>query len=826
FDLAHEYSQALSAIEAQQEETRLRELRILLEAGDFEKAIEDFKSFPSGVQPQAYQLFQTYLAKIFKDQLQEIYLKILRSDPDQDLSMVEIMLLMQYLKQPGSDNKQAYLFAPHFEKQFDQLPVSLQVEIAQLFLKAGGDEVAEEYFQKILENDPRQKDAIVGLARIAFKKKDLLKAKEGVDQILKEDPQHFDALFLKGEIYEGFQDYWNAAKVYDEIIKRYPENRAAFNLKLRALMDLGATSLVIDEAQRQDSKVDPVIALRAQGNVPMQQIQWEEYQQALPQLERLIEQYRHLREIDSANQEVQLQYWRSRWDRMTALRAQDQMRDVIQEYQLVQQESVEIPIWIHAAAADAYLYEQQPEKALEIYDAVLKKNPMSYEVRMAKYDTLVELERFEDAQKVLEKLDEETPKTTTERGSIEPNWKKARIAYDKGWLLMYQDRLKEGEQYLQQIADAAPFNTNILTAQAHKDLWRGWPRRALRDFQIIRTMDPTHVQAQIGYANALNANGYKKEARKEVASLLEKHPKNKHVQRSKRLFDVEEMTIFGLDASYREEFPGEDEFQITLRLDEPVTFRHNLFVEMTRRETTDPVDDVVQRKIYVGDQWQVNRAIRLVGAISGDYETGKDVGGLGRITLTPDDHWNFDVGFEKNILSVPIRSRAQGVDVDEYTFSTMFRGSELWETRVGFSLKDFDDGNDNWNYYWRTRQTWMTKAAWKLRLDTEFNVSTFSRQDVDYFSPEHLYSVYLIPNVEHIWFRRYQKALIDRFYVGLGQVWQKNFDSQNLGFVRYEQDYRFSDLLSFLWGVRYDLNQYDGDDVNALMFYTSLRVKF
>jgi hypothetical protein len=80
--------------------------------------------------------------------------------------------------------------------------------------------------------------------------------------------------------------------------------------------------------------------------------------------------------------------------------------------------------------------------------------------------------------------------------------------------------------------------------------------------------------------------------------------------------------------------------------------------------------------------------------------------------------------------------------------------------------------------------------------------------------------------VEHAWFRRYERAWIDRFYVGLGQKWQKNFGATNAGFVRYEQDHQFSDTKSVLIGASYDLNYYDSNDVNALRIYSTARFKF
>ena len=62
---------------------------------------------------------------------------------------------------------------------------------------------------------------------------------------------------------------------------------------------------------------------------------------------------------------------------------------------------------------------------------------------MSEYYTLVELGRYKEAQVVLDLLDATTPTKVIRRGILQDNWQKADIAFNKAWLLMYQDRLKE-----------------------------------------------------------------------------------------------------------------------------------------------------------------------------------------------------------------------------------------------------------------------------------------------------------------------------------------------------------------------------------------------
>lgn len=105
----------------------------------------------------------------------------------------------------------------------------------------------------------------------------------------------------------------------------------------------------------------------------------------------------------------------------------------------------------------------------------------------------------------------------------------------------------------------------------------------------------------------------------------------------------------------------------------------------------------------------------------------------------------------------------------------------------------------------------------------EGTATTNTKNDTAYYNPKELYSIYLIPMLEHLWFERYKKSMTDRLYVGWGVQWQKGFSDKSIWHIRYEQDYELSDVLSFLVGFSYSQENYDGAylNVNTLDFALS-----
>ena len=159
-------------------------------------------------------------------------------------------------------------------------------------------------------------------------------------------------------------------------------------------------------------------------------------------------------------------------------------------------------------------------------------------------------------------------------------------------------------------------------------------------------------------------------------------------------------------------------------------------------------------------------------------------------------------------------------------FKQLIPSSELFNTGLSLDYKNYEDGNANWDYGWTTDTAIRTYAYWKWRMGTSFDYNTFSKQDVDYYSPKKLYDAYLIPNVEHTWYKFYDQSVIDRFYVGMGQQWEHGFGAENVGYLRYEIEDKLSDTLSILVGEIYSLEFYTGQHMNVLNTYWTIRKKF
>jgi len=478
-----------------------------------------------------------------------------------------------------------------------------------------------------------------------------------------------------------------------------------------------------------------------------------------------------------------------------------------------QKASLSLPDYVLPEVARAYREIGNGRQARILYEMYTTNHPDDVNAQIGTFWTALEAGNLKEAHQQMDLLLVKDP------ANAEYHLRKADIYIN-------EDQLAKAQKYLERILPQIEDQNKIKTTLAQIYLWRGWTRRALKEFEALRAQDAGAVLINNGYANALNNNARKKEARELIQNLIAQYPKTSHYFRTQKSFEIEDMTSFTTRNYYTKEFPGEDEVYLSGRFDQPVGHQHIFYAEYIRRLITSQPKDDVTKRIYIGDQWQPNNLWRLTGAVSADAENGKATSGLGRVSFIPDDFWTFSFGYDSRAIDVPLRSRAAGTKASDYNWSAAYRASDAFNTTVGVNRRDYSDDNESMGYFWYTDTALKTTAKWKVRLGTDFYLATNSSQDVAYFSPKRSYSFYVVPMLEHVWFRQLQKAFVDRLYVGVGQAWQHHFKGENVGFVRYEQDHKISDTVSLVVGTTYSLNSYDGEDSNRLNVTAALRFKF
>jgi len=502
------------------------------------------------------------------------------------------------------------------------------------------------------------------------------------------------------------------------------------------------------------------------------------------------------------------------------------MEDVVREYEALLRDGIVPPPWVIEMAASAYLYLEQPHKALEIYEQALEKNPRSVNGRKGKFYTLQELRRWQNAGEVLDDLDREQPELSITGNAARPNWFKLELAIDRGWFILYEERFREAETYFWNLRVKAPASMSIRSGLAHTYLWRGWPRKALREFRIIETTDPLYTSSLIGMSAALDALACKEESRELAQRLLAAYPKDKHVRGLVRMLQVEDMRELAADFAFTADDEGFSEIRTEASYAHPVSLYTRLFGTLLWQKSSDDNNTAYYRRAGIGIRHIWNSSLSIEQKFSVNFDDGNDFGSLTRLIITPDDYWRIDLSYDSFTTDVPLRARVFDITSDRFNGTVTYRESEWRSYGLSLTQMTFSDDNRRQQALMRYEQGLLVRNDWKMRLFLDLYFSRNSRDGAPYFNPDHDMSISVTHLTEQILRRIYHTAFIHRLFLTLGMYNQSSYSPALIGSVRYQQEHAFSDTLSLLWGVGIGRQVYDGEAVTSYGVDLSLRGRF
>ncbi|MFH1282655.1 MAG: hypothetical protein ABII27_03215 [bacterium] len=703
-------------------------------------------------------------------------------------------------------------------------------EVARCYRITGDFPKAIQLYKQYLTKNDNDKEGVKGLILTYIQNNQRETARNYIKQYSAEHPDM--DLFLKAELFETAGNYLDAYYIYENILKHQPSNKKARSLQYKAVMQLGAYSLLREKLNRTKDQIDPDMEYILRGNEAAALIHWNELDRAQYMLEQNILDLTKQKENKTLSPIMVSDFInRTQSDLIDVLNKKQEYNHVIKKYENLLQSQIIPNPWTKLYAAEAYSAGAKPDKSMQLHDEIADKldkydRPLA---QMSIYQTLLKLDRYEDAERLLSSLIASMPNRAVVRGVLQDNWQKADAALNQGWWFLSQDRLQEANKYFSNMLERSSFNTNIRIALAYTYLWRGLPRKSLEELEIVRTMDPENVTGSIGYCYALADNNRAREASLTARSLLELNPKNMHVRNLYKDLKVREMRTLNFNTSYTDENPGANESNWSLIFNQPVAYKGKISAGYMERRTTynsesQNLEDNIRRALF-GVNWDLYRSLSIRGELSFNND-GDDAGISGQIDIFPSDYLSCNLFYNSYSLSTPIRSKASGLNASESGVTGMLRLNESCSAKADVRLLRISDNNNQLGYRISLEKSILTRAFWKTKLSLESSLETHSKTNVFYYSPELMQSVYITPMVEHVWHRRQEKTLTSRCFAGGGIQKEKGFDTQKVWNIRHELDCRFSKTFSLIIGSAYDLNNYDGEDTNVWNFYTTCTKRF
>ncbi|WP_376697321.1 PgaA family protein [Wenzhouxiangella sp. EGI_FJ10305] len=499
---------------------------------------------------------------------------------------------------------------------------------------------------------------------------------------------------------------------------------------------------------------------------------------------------------------------RSRFDRVVALRTRESMEEAVAAWEKLLADGIEPPVYVTVAAADAFLYLRKPERAAELYLEVLDRRPERIETRQSLFWSQLEQEEFDEA---LETIDTLADHPELEPGSRMRRDARITAAMGRG----YANRLEEAMESLEDVVADHPESAAAKRALATIYRWRGWSRRALELVEPVLESDPERTDNRLLHAALLRDLGRYKSTGEILEALHREHPENRHVQRDYAGWLTRDRWAISTHGEYGEsdgvrEFGSRDR-ALHLRFSAP--WIGNYLQPYLRSEYSDatfPEGEADYDRIGIGIDYRRN-GHRLNLEFHRDRHSREDDGFTAAWDFQVDDYWSLATRYESFSTDVPLRARGQGLDGWKAEAALRWQAHESLGLRLGVSRLAISDGNE--------RDSVLASLRHRLRVSShhttdgtlDLYAARASQTGGPYYNPEEDASLAYV--VQHDWltWRRYEHSFTQRFVLGGGAYWQKNFGTNAIGLGRYEHLWQLSQHWFFHYGVGIASRVYDGD---------------
>jgi biofilm PGA synthesis protein PgaA len=644
----------------------------------------------------------------------------------------------------------------------------------------------------------------------------------------------------------------DALRYVDRALRLDATNLPARRERVFAIDAMGAPQRALELADREPGLFDAAERRRLAGNVAAALVRWGILEPP-NEATRFAATDRALAMLDA-----QLATWRAmpappedailraRLDRLVALRDRVRMAEVRAEYEDLDRQGTVVPAFALAAAADAYLYLREPEKARPLFARALERDPRNPETRLAMFYAYVELDDFASAYSQADQAESDQAVWFYLKGLPDPveNPDRATAALAAANARLFGDELAEANRRIDALAAAAPNNTRFRTALAGVYAARGWPRLAAREYRIGAALQPLDVANETARArNDLLSRDYAA-IEAPLADLKRRFPENQSVQRLERLWYVHNLAEIRFEAEQAVRAATNVQGGSGLSLDatlysRPIAYNWRAFASAfaAHEKLSDAEGAIDLRRTAAGAEYRDPSWIASAEATmsaysdraSGSFGAGLRQGRLGGRVLadrTLDDYWQVGGTAEIFARDTPLRALRNGVTANAASLRGQYRASELRLLAAEIGAMPFSDGNMRLSAAGRAVERLHTRPGFALDglagLAATRNGSDRNRP---YYNPGADALATLGLAATQTLYRRYEFLYEHRLTVSPGVYWANGFGAGPAASLLYEHRIRADDVVEAGLGLSLGRQSYDGAAENsaALLFNVTLR---
>jgi biofilm PGA synthesis protein PgaA len=699
-------------------------------------------------------------------------------------------------------------------------------------------DLAELLYAEAIARAPGRIEPQIGLARTQADAGKIDEAAALIERLRATNPRRIDVIEAFADIAIARRDYYGALAAFQSLLAQDSTHRAAVRGKIQTLARLGTPQLAIELADRNPGALSGVERDVIAADRTARQIRWGiiaadtgrgPARFAGLDIALADSAAAGARAMDTAAVLNAIEH-RLALDRIIALSERYRMRDAVALYEAMAARAAPVPAYAQSAAASAYLYLEQPERARDLYRKALATDPDNLESGLGLFYALAESEEHAAALAQIEHLVTVVPLSIDawSRATVRENPAYARVAAARAMAPLFANRPGEAEQRLHALSDRAPYNMEIRTDYASAMRARGWPRAAEEELRWILAVDPDNSGALGERAGALLELRDFRRAETALAAAQAVAAEDGRVVRAGRLSKVNELRELIVDGTFGRSSggpTGTQDYAVDTRLySSPFAYNYRAFAHAFNAEAR--FDNGTGRRNRAGAGLEYRSPlITATGELSHGLNDGA-TGAAASLAVTLNDFWTFRGTLNSSANETPLQASLAGITARRGSGEVVWQAHESRSAALSYAHMDFSDGNRRDITQARWTERVIAGPVYKLEVTGALYASRNSFATAPYFNPSSDFSPTLEFANEWLQWRRYTRSFRHRVVAAVGSYRQQSFGSGPVYGARYEQEWDADDRLTLRYGVGRSLHPYDGVQTARNYGYFNLNWKF
>jgi biofilm PGA synthesis protein PgaA len=605
---------------------------------------------------------------------------------------------------------------------------------------------------------------------------------------------------------------------YDRALLRNPDDSDAHAGRLLTLARLGATDLAIDEAERLPH-IAPAILSRLYEDKTALLLRWSENTyydkpgEDYPGYDQAIAAARANLQRDPAST-------RSRFYLVRALNDRKHRAEASAIYAELQADAIAIPTEVHASAGAAYLAQQQPERAEQALREALALRPGNFNASIALFYALLDQGKYDAARTHIDALAMQAL----------PSEEKFSAATIAALERAFEGQLANAQTRLRALQAEAPASDQIQMALGKVYLWRGWPRRARAQYELVAARDPDSLPANAALIEIDTVLGRFVSADQRLVQLQASVPEDGDVQkltRDQRLRNAPELSVALIGTRSSENLAsGRGIIVESKLLGSPWWPQTRPFIhEYFERAITDDLH-ADYRRLGTGLQITLPGRGVLEGEVQQEFYRHPRTSAALSADIALDDQWSVRGRIDSNSLDVPLVARYDEIDGWLAGAGVSYRESERWQVSADLSQLNMSDNNTRRSVLLRGGITLLQTPAYRGRLELELYHASNSLSNTAYYNPASSDSQIISYLSDWNFFQRYERSFGQRLNLSIGRQSERGYSSATIGGISYEQRLSISAAVALNYGFGYVRRIYSGNLSSGPEIHLNLNWKF